>query len=236
MTKDKILHIMFIGKHNVGKSKLIKIITKQFIDNDLFNKQEYEYTIGYDIKFIKMKSLQSKLILYDIGGHERFEFIIATIITKINIVFIISDGTLLGFDKYINILKVFKYTGYVILAYFINPSDMVSYNITNHDKSEYLKKNMLLYSLTDNDSIRQLFKQIITNIELSQCSNIPTKFTITGKFNSTYEIVKIKHALGLPYSNDKLNELLLYEADSEIEDKTDIKKLRYNNECCLFKM
>ncbi len=86
---DYTFKILLIGDASVGKTSF----TKRYCYN-IFNPSE-RLTIGVDfhVKTVKFKDSLVKLQLWDIGGEERFRFLLPTYILGANAAFLLYDIT-----------------------------------------------------------------------------------------------------------------------------------------------
>jgi small GTP-binding protein len=102
---DYTFKILLLGDASVGKTSF----TKRYCYN-LFNPSE-RLTIGVDfhVKTIELNNKKVKLQLWDVGGEERFRFLLPTYCLGANAAFLLYDitrpSTLDNINEWINIVR-----------------------------------------------------------------------------------------------------------------------------------
>ncbi|MFX1326568.1 MAG: Rab family GTPase [Promethearchaeota archaeon] len=102
---DYTFKILLLGDASVGKTSF----TKRYCYN-IFNPSE-RLTIGVDfhVKTIELSNKRIKLQLWDVGGEERFRFLLPTYCLGANAAFLLYDitrpSTLNNIGEWINIVK-----------------------------------------------------------------------------------------------------------------------------------
>ena len=159
--------LIFLGDQSVGKS----CILNRFINNTFT--EDYQATIGLDFKTkekVKINNQDSKLLLYDTSGQEKFKSLIPMYTRDADIILLVYDVT--SKDSFIHLsnwLKIFTDSEIdikdKIFAVVGNKTDLNDRREVNSNEGEnYAKEHDFIFlevSAKTGDGIEKLFDVIL---------------------------------------------------------------------------
>lgn len=163
--KEIIYKLVLIGDEDVGKSSIIN----RFKNNKFSEK--YEPTLGLDFqtKYITIDNINTKLLLYDISGQEKYRTLIPLYIKESKIIILIYDITnqesFNNIQKWQELLKdLNKETEIIILVG--NKVDLFNRVVSQEEGKNFADNHNYIFkevSAFTGEGIEDLFLNIISN-------------------------------------------------------------------------
>ena len=162
--KDITYKLVLIGDENVGKTSIIN----RFKNNKFSEK--YEPTLGLDFqtKYITIDNINTKLLLYDTSGQEKFKTLIPVYIKEAKVIILIYDIT--NEESFINIKKWQEFSKDLNKenALFIlvgNKSDLFNRKVSQEEGKKFADNNNYIFkevSAFTGDGIEDLFLNVLS--------------------------------------------------------------------------